>query len=110
MNAITDEVANLVQHVKDVVGKIGHLLSGQASTELDKIHEQAQGLHDLIAQDLHEDTADVAADVRQDEEAAQSSLSAGSTPAAPVTPGVPTTSIPGTETGAASSTESASQS
>lgn len=91
MSTISDEIGSLVQHVKDIAVNFGHLFSGQAREEFGKLEQQASAVHDLVKADVEQDAADVAADVRSDEAAAQTATSA---PATPVTPSVPTTSAP----------------
>lgn len=91
MSTISDEIGSLVQHVKDIAANFGHLLTGQAREEFGKLEQQAGALHDVVKADVEQDAADVAADVRSDEQAAQTATSA---PATPVTPSVPMTSAP----------------
>jgi hypothetical protein len=93
MGVISDEIANLVQHVKDVWNRIDHKLSDQGKAEMSKLHEQATAVLDLVKADAKDDAADVEADVREDVAAAQSPAASPSSPPAPqptVAAGTPT--------------------
>lgn len=93
MGVISDEIANLVQHVKDVWSRIDHKLSDQGKAEMSKLHDQATAVLDLVKTDVESDTADVKADVGEDIAAAQSPVVSPSSPPAPqptIAAGTPT--------------------
>ena len=62
MSPITDEIANLVQHAKDLAAKISHELSQDASNLLHKLVGQADELHQAVAADLGEDVTEIKGD------------------------------------------------
>lgn len=91
-NALADEVANILQHVKDVWDKIGHHLGAQASAEMSKLHDQAAVVLDTVKADVQQDASDIGADVHEDVAEAQASTGQ------PGTAGVPGSSAPATPT------------
>lgn len=67
MSAISDEVSNLVQHVKDLAEKIGDDLGEKGKALLEKLHGQAADLETQVKSDAGELESDVKTDAESDE-------------------------------------------
>lgn len=113
MSQIVDEIRNLVQHVEDVLGKIGHTLTDDGRRELEKMHDQGKTVLSQVDADVKEDVADVEGDVQDVENQARTDDSTGaaptlspSNPPAPrptIAAGVPAVDVTGSQaTGGAS--------
>jgi Na+/phosphate symporter len=86
MGAISDEIANIVQYVKDVWDRIDHKLTDQGKTEMSKLHDQATAVLDMVKSDIDSDAADVKTDVGQDVAAANQAAAPSAPPVAPAVP------------------------
>jgi hypothetical protein len=108
MSQLTDEIANLVQHGKDLAEKVGHELSDDAQALLHTITGQLDDLHQKVADDAGEDVTEIKGDatnLRSDVQAGVTEMPPGIlTPSAPPHPaqtipsGVPVADVTGSAT------------
>lgn len=108
MSQLTDEIASLVQHGKDLAEKVGHELSDDAKALLHTITGQLDDLHQTVADDAGEDVTEIKGDatnLRSDVQAGVTEMPPGIlTPSAPPHPaqtipsGVPVADVTGSAT------------
>lgn len=108
MSQLTDEIASLVQHGKDLAEKVGHELSDDAKALLHTITGQLDDLHQTVANDAGEDVTEIKGDatnLRSDVQAGVTEMPPGIlTPSAPPHPaqtipsGVPVADVTGSAT------------